>query len=62
MNSTAVLLVGEKDDKYIIPLTSFSIGIKEGQWLQIDVTHNRESSATVDQTEHPKELRRMTGN
>jgi hypothetical protein len=54
MNSAAVLLAGEEEDKLIVALNSFPVGIKEGQWLQIDIAQDRLLRATVDHTELPK--------
>jgi hypothetical protein len=47
----AVLLVGEEEDKLIVPRASLPTGVKEGHWLQVDVEDDRVLSATIDEIE-----------
>ncbi len=47
----AVLLVGEEQDRLVVPRISLPAGIKEGQWLQVEVADDRVLSATLDQAE-----------
>ena len=55
----AVLLVGEEEDKLIVPRTSLPAGVKEGQWLQVDVADDRVLSATIDQAETAKRAKEI---
>jgi hypothetical protein len=55
----AVLLVGEEEDKLIVPRSSLPAGIKEGQWLQVDVVDDRVLSATIDKAETNKRVERI---
>jgi hypothetical protein len=47
----AVLLVGVEEDRLIVPRASLPAGLKEGQWLQVDVEDDRVLSATIDEAE-----------
>jgi hypothetical protein len=55
----AVLLVGEEEDKLIIPRVSLPPGAKEGQWLQIDVEDDRVLAASLDENETKKAKERI---
>jgi hypothetical protein len=55
----AVLLVGVEEDKLIVPRSSLPAGIKEGQWLQVDVADDRVLSATIDQVETNERTERI---
>jgi hypothetical protein len=50
----AVLLVGEEEDRLVVPRASLPTGVKEGTWLQVDVADDRVLSATIDQAETAK--------
>jgi len=50
----AVLLVGEEEDRLIVPRASLPPEVKEGQWLQVDVSDDRVLSATIDKAETAK--------
>ncbi len=52
----AVLLVGEEQDRLVVPRGSLPAGVKEGQWLQVEVADDRVLSATVDQAETAKRM------
>ena len=55
----AVLLVGEEEDKLIVPRYSLPNGAKEGQWLQVDVEDDRVLSATIDEAETAKKVKEI---
>jgi len=55
----AVLLVGEEEDKLIVPRVSLPSGAKEGQWLQVDVQDDRVLSATIDEAETAKRVKEI---
>ena len=45
---TAVLLVGDEQDRLIVKKRMLPKGAKEGDWLQVDVKDDRVFSATAD--------------
>ena len=47
-NDSAVLLVGEEEEKLVVPRKSLPDGAKEGVWLQVEVEDDRLLSAVVD--------------
>lgn len=47
----AVLLVGEEEDRLIVPRTLLPPRVKEGDWLQVDVEDDRVLSAAIDDDE-----------
>jgi hypothetical protein len=55
----AVLLVGEEEDKLIVPRASLPPGVKEGQWLQVDVEDDRILAAALDEDETIKAKKRI---
>ena len=55
----AVLLVGEEEDKLIVPRVSLPSGAKEGQWLQVDVEDDRVLSAVIDEAETARAKERI---
>jgi hypothetical protein len=55
----AVLLVGEEEDKLIVPRASLPAGAKEGQWLQVDVEDDRVLNAVNDEDETTKAKERI---
>lgn len=55
----AVLLVGEEEDKLIVPRAFLPPGVKEGYWLQVDVEDDRVLSATLDENETKKAKERI---
>jgi hypothetical protein len=55
----AVLLVGEEEDKLLVPRTSLPPGAKEGQWLQVDVEDDRVLSVALDEDETKKAKERI---
>jgi hypothetical protein len=55
----AVLLVGEEEDRLVVPRSSLPAGAKEGLWLQVDVADDRVLSATIDQVETAKRIERI---
>lgn len=46
--ASAVLLVGEEQDRLVVNKNILPIGAKEGDWLQVDVKDDRIFSATAD--------------
>jgi hypothetical protein len=50
----AVLLVGEEEDKLIVPRSSLPPEAKEGQWLQVDVEDDKVLSVALDEDETKK--------
>jgi hypothetical protein len=55
----AVLLVGEEEDKLIVPRASLPPGAKEGQWLQVDVEDDRILAVALDEDETKKAEERI---
>ncbi len=55
----AVLLVGEEEDRLIIPRASLPSGAMEGMWLQADVEDGCVLSATIDEAETAKAKERI---
>jgi Protein of unknown function (DUF3006) len=55
----AVLLVGDEQDRLVVPRASLPPGVKEGQWLQVDVADDRVLSATLDQAETAKRIAKI---
>ncbi len=55
----AVILVGDEEDKLVVPRASLPAGVKEGTWLQVDVADDRVLSATIDQAETAKRAERI---
>ena len=55
----AVLLVGEEEDKLVVPQASLPSRAKEGQWLQVDVEDDRVLTATINETETAKAKERI---
>jgi hypothetical protein len=55
----AVLLVGEEEAKLIVPRASLPSGVKEGQWLQVDVEDDRVLTATIDEDETARAKERI---
>ena len=55
----AVLLVGEDEDQLIVPRAFLPTGVKEGQWLQVDVEDDRVLSAVIDEAETAKAKERI---
>lgn len=55
----AVLLVGEEEDKLIVPRASLPNGAKDGVWLQVDVEDDRVLSAEIDEAETAKAKERI---
>jgi hypothetical protein len=53
----AVLLVGEEEDRLVVPRASLPQGVKEGTWLQVDVADDRVLSATIDKAETAKRIK-----
>jgi hypothetical protein len=49
-----VLLVGEEEDRLVVPRASLPQGVREGTWLQVEVADDRVLSATIDQAETTK--------
>jgi hypothetical protein len=54
-----VLIVGEEENKLIVPRASLPQGVKEGQWLQVEVKDDRLISAVVDEEETAKAKQRI---
>ena len=46
--ASAVLLVGEEQDRLEVNKSMLPIGAKEGDWLQVDVKDDRVFSTTAD--------------
>ena len=46
--ASAVLLIGEEQDRLVVNKSILPIGAKEGDWLQVDVKDDRVISATAD--------------
>jgi hypothetical protein len=55
----AVLIVGEGEDRLNIPRASLPTGVKEGQWLQLELEDNHFISATVDDEETERVKQRI---
>jgi hypothetical protein len=55
----AVILVGEEEDKLIVPRASLPSGAKEGQWLQVDVEDDRVLAVALDEEETIKAKERI---
>jgi hypothetical protein len=55
----AVILVGEEEEKLIVPRASLPPGAKEGQWLQVDVEDDRVLSVALDEDETAKAKKRI---
>ncbi len=47
----AVILVGEEEDRLVVPLSSLPAGVEEGLWLQVEVEDDRLINAIVDEEE-----------
>jgi hypothetical protein len=45
---SAVILVGEKQDRMVVPLANLPEEMKAGDWLQVDTKDDRIVSAAVD--------------
>jgi hypothetical protein len=55
----AVLIVGEEENKLIVPRASLPQGVKEGQWLQVEVEDDQIISAVIDEDETAKGKQRI---
>jgi hypothetical protein len=55
----AVLIVGEEEDKLVVPRASLPQGVKEGQWLQVELEDDHIISAVVDEEETAKAKQRI---
>ena len=55
----AVLLVGEEEDRLIVPRASLPPGAKEGQWLRVDVEDDRVLAVALDENETKKAKERI---
>jgi hypothetical protein len=55
----AVLLVGDEEDKLIVPRATLPPGSKEGHWLQVVVEDDRVLSAALDEGETKKAQERI---
>ncbi len=44
----AILLVGDEQDRLIVPINDLPAGTKEGNWLQVEYADDRILSATLD--------------
>lgn len=58
-SNKAVLLVGEEEEKLIVPRATLPFGAKEGLWLQVDVEDDRVLTATIDEAETAKRIQEM---
>jgi hypothetical protein len=55
----AVVLVGEEEDRLVVPRSSLPPGVKEGDWLQVDVEDDRVLSAALDEDETTQAKQRI---
>jgi hypothetical protein len=55
----AVLIVGEEEDKLVVPLVSLPEGVEEGQWLQVELEDDRIINAVVDEEETARAKQRI---
>ncbi|MDD5370440.1 MAG: DUF3006 domain-containing protein [Anaerolineaceae bacterium] len=55
----AVVLVGEEEDRLVVPLVSLPAGVKEGNWLLVEVEDDRILSATPDPAEEKAAQQRI---
>lgn len=55
----AVLLVGDKERKLVVPRQSLPKGAKEGHWLKVELEGNNLVSAAIDQEETAKAKQRI---
>ena len=55
----AVLLVGEEEDRLIVPRSLLPSGVKEGDWLQVEVEDDRVLSAVIDEDETAQAKQRI---
>lgn len=44
----AVVLVGDEEERLVVPMASLPAGTKEGTWLEVDVEDDRILSAKLD--------------
>ena len=44
----AILLVGDEQDRLVVPMITLPKGTEAGSWLQVDVADDRILSATLD--------------
>ena len=47
----AVLLLGDGDEMLVVPRLSLPCGVREGQWLQVEVQDGVVVSAVIDEEE-----------
>ena len=47
-DENAILLVGDEQDRLIVPISDLPAGAKEGSWLEVDFADDRILSATLD--------------
>jgi hypothetical protein len=47
----AVILVGEEEEKLVVPRSSLPSGTKEGHWLKVEIEDDRLISAIIDEDE-----------
>ena len=50
----AVLLVGDRERQLVVPIKSLPAGVKEGQWLEVELAGDRLVSAIIDEEETSK--------
>jgi len=55
----AVLLVGEKEKKVIVPRKSLPRGAREGHWLKVEFERGELMSAAIDEEETAKTRQRI---
>jgi hypothetical protein len=55
----AVLLVGEEEERLIVPRAILPSEAKEGLWLRVDVEDDHILTATIDETETAKAKERI---
>ena len=47
-DSNAILLVGDEQDRLVVPISDLPAGTKTGSWLEVDLADDRILSATLD--------------
>lgn len=55
----AVLLIGEEEHRFNVPLDKLPKGVKEGDWLKIELEGQELLSAEIDKEETERRLQRI---
>jgi hypothetical protein len=57
--SLAVLLVGDSEEKLVVPRSTLPKGAKAGHWLQVEIRNGQLQSATLDEAETERMRQRI---